>query len=153
MVSVVSKTVAADCQDSCAACQKVLQNPSKLTAVDMNSTVPDGHELEQLRDVVGPEVSRRRLRDLLERAGGSVQRAVDLHFSAADSGNDVPEQVTLDQVAGPSTGPAQGNSSPRPTRRAVMGHVASPRHLADFVELSSSTDNDFDPGRAVLSLL
>ena len=116
----------------------------------MELTTAGGNEIEQLRDIVGPETSRRRLRDLLERSGGSVQRAVDLHFGAADSSSDVLEDVTLDQEAGPST-----SALTRPTRRAATGDVASPRHLADYVELSSSTDNDFDPSRsnAALSVL
>lgn len=109
----------------------------------MDSTTAGGNELEQLRDIVGPELSRRRLRDLLERSEGSVQRAIDLHFSATDSGSGLPQQGTLDPDAGPST-----SALPRPTRRAAMGDVASPRHLVDFVELSSSTDNDFDPSTA-----
>ena len=116
----------------------------------MDLTTAGGSRIEQLRDILGPEISRRRLRDLLERSGGSVQGAVDLHFGAADSSSGVPEEVTLDQDAGPST-----TSLPRSTRRVATGDVASPRHLADFVELSSSTDNDFDPSRsyAALSLL
>lgn len=116
----------------------------------MDLTTAGSSGIEQLRDIVGPELSRRRLCDLLERSGGSVQRAVDLHFGAADSSSGVLEEVTLDQDAGPST-----SALPRPTRRAAAGDAASPRHLADYVELSSSTDNDFDPSRsnAVLSLL
>lgn len=115
----------------------------------MELTTAGGNGIEQLRDIVGPEISRRQLRDLLERSGGSVQGAVDLHFGAADSSGGVLEEV-LDQDAGPST-----NASPRSTRRVATGDVASPRHLADYVELSSSTDNDFDPSRsnAALSVL
>ena len=113
----------------------------------MESTAAGGQELEQLKDILGPEVSRRRLRDLLERSGGSVQRAVDLHFGA-DSGNDV-----LDQDAGPSTSALRGDNIPWPwpvhPRRMITGAVASPRHLADYVELSSSTDNEFDPSKQI----
>lgn len=117
----------------------------------MESALADSDSLEQLRDIVGPAVSRNRLRDLLARSGGSVQRAVDLHFGASDSVNDV---VELDEAAGPSANAAQQITAPRPTRRLVTSAVTSPRHLADFVELSSSTDNDFDPGRTtMLSLL
>ena len=113
----------------------------------MDVTTAGGHEIEQLRDIIGPAISRRRLRDLLERSGGSVQGAVDLHFGAADSSSGVPAEVTLDQDAGPST-----SALPRSTRRVATGDVASPRHLADFVELSSSTDNDFDPSRSNAAL-
>lgn len=116
----------------------------------MDATAAGGDELVQLKDIVGPEVSRRRLRDLLERSGGSVQRAVDLHFGA-DSGSDMLEQVILDQDAGPSASAPQGTTSPRHTRRMVTGDVASPRHLADYVELNSSTDDEFDPSRHLLS--
>lgn len=114
----------------------------------MDATAATGDELEQLRDIVGPEVSRRRLRGLLERSGGSVQRAVDLHFGA-DSGSDAVDMLNHD--AGPSTAP-QGSVLPRHTRRVITGDVASPRHLADYVELSSSTDNEFDPGRQMPKL-
>ena len=116
----------------------------------MDAAAATGNDLEQLRDIVGPEVSRRRLRGLLDRSGGSVQHAVDLHFGA-DSGSDVLDQVMLNHDAGPSTTASQGSALPRHTRRVMTGDVASPRHLADYVELSSSTDNDFDPGRHMLS--
>ena len=113
----------------------------------MDSALADSDSLEQFRDIVGPAVSRNRLRDLLTRSGGSVQRAVDLYFGASESVNGV---VELDEAAGPSASAAPGSTSPRPTRRVVTAAVNSPRHLADFVELSSSTDNDFDPGRTTV---
>jgi len=51
----------------------------------MQSLSVAGSDVEQLRDILGPSVAMRRLRDLLQRASGSVQRAVELHFGADNS--------------------------------------------------------------------
>lgn len=127
-----------------------------LTVLDMESTAPAADNIEQLREILGPSVARRRLRALLDQAAGSVPRAVDLHFGAEDNTTDVAEV---------SIGPSNdlGTMSPRAARQSTGSPAQLRRHrrdpprparqagtpawqaLADFVELSSSTDNDFDP--------
>lgn len=121
----------------------------------MQSLSVAGSDVEQLRDILGPSVARRRLRDLLQRASGSVQRAVDLHFGADNSpARHAPDLFVLDasQTASGS-GARQSNepvAQPRrrrldPPRAARQPGTPAWQALADFVELSSSTDNDFDP--------
>ena len=111
-----------------------------------------GSDVEHLRDILGPSVSRRRLRELLQQASGSVQRAVELYFGAGNSSADVSDLYTLDdQEAG--TTARQSSDPPAPARRGHRHPMRTARQsgtpawqtLAEFVELSSSTDNDFDP--------
>ena len=112
--------------------------------------------VEQLREILGPGLGRRRLEQLLTQAYGSVQRAVDLHFSAASDsvGAQVPGSSTARATAEPSNsvGPSSAFQAVAPARhpRTSSGRRTTSsgfRSRADFVELSSSsTDNEFDPG-------
>ncbi|KAL0028145.1 hypothetical protein WJX77_009970 [Trebouxia sp. C0004] len=112
-------------------------------------------DVEQLRDILGPSVARRRLRILLQRASGSVQRAVDLHFAADNS----PARLATDLFVLGDAETASGSGSRQSNEQAEQPHrrrrdppraarqpgTPAWQALADFVELSSSTDNDFDP--------
>lgn len=108
------------------------------------------HELvDQLRDILGLSVTEAELQRLLAQAYGSVQRAVDIHFN---SGVDEVVDLSAQATAGPSTGAAQVEPAPvRSARRARTIQAGDSRTrrtgIPDFVELSSSTDNDYDPGK------
>lgn len=120
----------------------------------MQSLSGTGSDVEQLRDILGPSVARTRLRDLLQRASGSVQRAVDLHFGADDSpARHAPDLFVLDASETASgSGARQSNELVErlhrrrrdPPRAARQPGTPAWQALSDFVELSS-TDNDFDP--------
>ena len=121
----------------------------------MQSLSVAGSDVEQLRDILGPSVARRRLRDLLQRASGSVQRAVDLHFGADNSpAAHVPDLFVLDAPETASGSAARQSNEPEeqlcrrrrdPPRAARQPGTPAWQALSDYVELSSSTDNDFDP--------
>lgn len=104
--------------------------------------------VDQLRDILGPAVTDQELRQLLLQAHGSVQGAVDTYFTSAVE----PLDLTWLQP-GPSNGVAQTavNAAPaEPSRDLRATRPTSSRarrtSMTDFVELSSSTDNDYDPG-------
>ena len=121
----------------------------------MQSLDVAGSDVEQLRDILGPSVARRRLRHLLQRASGSVQRAVDLHFGADNSpARDPTDLFVLHDAETASGSGAQQNNEPveqplrrrrDPPRAARQPGTPAWQALSYFVELSSSTDNDFDP--------
>lgn len=98
----------------------------------------------QLRDILGPAVTHRELDRLLAQSYGSVQRAVDIYFT---NGPDGPVDLPLQEVPGPSSSVAQTVTAPAregpPRGLRALPPTASP---VDFVTLSSSTDNDYDPG-------
>ena len=116
-----------------------------------------GSDVEQLRDILGTSVARRRLRHLLQRASGSVQRAVDLHFGADNSPARHPTDLSVldDEETASGSGARQSNEPVEqphrrrrdPPRAARQPGTPAWQALADFVELSSSTDNDFDPSK------
>ncbi len=121
----------------------------------MQSLSVAGSDVEQLRDILGPSVARTRLRELLQRASGSVQRAVDLHFGADNSpARESPDLFVLDAPETASgSGARQSNEPVEQLYRRRRDHPRAARQpgtpawqaVSDFVELSSSTDNDFDP--------
>ena len=118
----------------------------------MESTSVDGSDVEQLRDILGPLVSRTRLRELLCQASGSVQRAVNLHFGAEDGSAsagwlDEQNAVALSLAQGPeaSVQPSPGLSDPMRAARQSGAHTW--QALTDVVELSSSNDSDSDTGK------
>ena len=108
------------------------------------------HELvDQLRDILGLSVTEAELQRLLAQAYGSVQRAVDIYFT---SGVEEVVDLSAQATAGPSTAATQVEPAPvRSARRARTIQTSDsrtrPTATSDFVELSSSTDNDYDPGK------
>ena len=108
--------------------------------------------VDQLRDILGSAVADSDLQQLLVQAYGSVQRAVDIYFNGG-------LDETIDLATAPDEAPASSPftasreyaapaRSSRQTGRMTTSRRA-PTALTDFVELSSSTDNDYDPGNGL----
>ena len=113
----------------------------------------DHEHVDQLRDILGLAVPESELQRLLAQAYGSVQRAVDIHFNGGlegtvDLATAPPDEAPANspfRAARDDVAPARSSRRQRPmttSRRATTT-------LTDFVELSSSTDNEYDPGNGL----
>ena len=111
-------------------------------------------DIQTLRDITGPLISRTRLEELLEAASGDVGRAVDLHFGLANHTGAGANAASDDDVEVVDTLADHATWQPRPTdstartlpRASRQAGTSAWQALNDYVELDSSTDNDFDPG-------
>ena len=121
----------------------------------MQDAAARASDIERIRDFVGPTVPRRRLQELLEAASGDVQRAIDLHFGAEDDTTAAADAASDDVVEVGASSAQHADWQPQPIaarprslpRASRQAGISAWQALNDYVELSSSTDNDFDPGK------
>lgn len=115
----------------------------------------DRVHVDQLRDILGLAVAESELQRLLAQAYGSVQRAVDIYFNGGLEGT--VDLATAPPDEAPANSPfraARDDAAPARSSRRHSTMTTSRRAptmvtLTDFVELSSSTDNEYDPGNGL----